>query len=106
MLAWVLLPGRLLVRALDDVHDIAQSARAIPAVHDEIARLRVELQDLPEHVDGLRDAFEGSNRELDEVNDQLAEVRDVVEPLEPAAQRIGKLAERLPGRTRPDHQRG
>ena len=106
MLGWVLLPGRLLVRALDDVHDIAVSARAIPRVHDEIARLRVELQDLPEHVDGLRDAFEGSNRELDEVNDQLADVREVVEPLEPAAERIGRIAERWPGKTRPGHQRG
>jgi len=106
MLAWVLLPGRLLVRALDDVHEIAQSARALPRAADEIAKLRVELQDLPEHVDGLRDAFEGSNRELDEVNDQLFDMREVVEPLEPAAERIGKLAERLPGRTRPDHQRG
>jgi len=106
MLGWILLPGRLLVRALDDVHDIARAAQAIPRVHAEIALLRHELQDLPEHVDGLRDAFEGSNRELDEVNDQLADVRGVVEPLEPAAQRIGKLAERIPGKTRPGHQRG
>jgi septal ring factor EnvC (AmiA/AmiB activator) len=106
MLAWVLLPGRLLVRALDDVHEIAQSARALPRAADEIAKLRVELQDLPEHVDGLRDAFEGSNRELDEVNDQLSDMREVVEPLEPAAERLGKLAEWLPGRTRPDHQHG
>jgi septal ring factor EnvC (AmiA/AmiB activator) len=106
MLGWILMPGRLAVRALDDIHDLAQSARSIPHVHDEIARLRIELQDLPEHVDGLRDAFEGSNRELDQVNDQLSDMRQVVEPLEPAAERIGKLAERLPGRTRPGHQRG
>jgi|tagenome__1003787_1003787.scaffolds.fasta_scaffold19649643_2 hypothetical protein len=106
MLGWVLLPGRLLVRALDDIHDIAQSARSIRGVHDEVTRLRVQLEDLPERVEGLRDAFEGSNRELDHVNDQLADVRGVVEPLEPAAERIGKIAERLPGKTRPDHQRG
>src|ERR671911_46437 len=101
MLGWVLTPGRLLVRALDDVHDIAQSAKSLPRAAEEIRLLRVELQDLPEHVDGLRDAFEGSNRELDQVNDQLSEVRDVVEPLEPAAQRIGKIAESFPGKTRP-----
>ena len=106
MLGWVLLPGRLLVRALDDIHDIAQSARAIPSVHAEIALLRKSLHTLPEDVDGLREAFEGSNRELDEVNDQLSDVREVVEPLEPAAHRIGKMAERLPGKTRPGHQRG
>jgi hypothetical protein len=57
MLGWILMPGRLMVRAL-------------------------------------------------EVNDQLSDMRDVVEPLEPAAERIGKLAERLPGKTRPAHQRG
>jgi hypothetical protein len=33
-------------------------------------------------------------------------LREVVEPLEPAAERIGELAERLPGKTRPSHQRG
>jgi hypothetical protein len=104
MLGWVLFPARLAVRALDDLHDLAESARAIPRVHDEIALLRKNLQTLPEDVDGLRVAFEGSNRELDEVNDQLEEVRDVIEPLEPAAKRIGKIAERLPGRTQPDHQ--
>ena len=106
MLGWVLMPGRLLVRALEDVHDIAQSAKALPRAAEEIRLLRVELQDLPEHVDGLRDAFEGSNRELDEVNDQLADVRQVVEPLEPAAERIGKIAQSFPGKTRPGHQRG
>lgn len=100
MLGWVLMPGRLLVRALDDVHEIAQSARAVPAIRNEIALLRGELETLPEHVDGLRDAFEGSNRELDQVNDKLADMREVVEPLEPAAQRIGRIAERLPGKTR------
>jgi hypothetical protein len=97
MLGWALLPARLLIRALDDLHDIAQSAQAIPRVHDEIALLRHNLKTLPEDVDGLRLAFEGSNRELDELNDQVEDVRGVVEPLEPAADRLGRLAQRLPG---------
>jgi len=97
MFGYLVLPLRLVGRALDDVHDIAQSARAVPAIREEIAGLRKELEMLPEHVDGLRDAFEGSNRELDQLNDQVEDVRGVVEPLEPAAARLGRLAERLPG---------
>jgi hypothetical protein len=97
MLGAVTLPIRLVARALDDMHDIAQAIAVVPSIRDEIRTLRVELQDLPERVDGLRDAFEGSNRELDHLNDQVGDVRGVVEPLEPAAERLGRLAKRLPG---------
>jgi hypothetical protein len=105
MLGWMLLPGRLALRALDDVHAIAGAAAALPG---EVTRIRVAIEKLPPRVEGLRDAFEGSNDELralrrdvggrvGEVADELDDVRDVVEPLEPAAERIGKLAEWLPG---------
>lgn len=97
MLGFLTLPLRLAGRAFDDLHAIAQAAAAVPEIRTEIALLRKELEDMPEHVDGVRDAFEGSNRELDTLNDQVEEVRDVIGPLEPAAERLGRLAQRLPG---------
>jgi predicted nucleic acid-binding Zn-ribbon protein len=122
MLGYLTLPVRLLGRAFDDLHAIAQAAAAIPRIERRIEDLRRELEDMPEHVDGLRDAFEGSNREVHEVGErmgplteelrrlraevtprlgqmqeELGDVADVVEPLEPAAERLGRLANRLPG---------
>lgn len=122
MLGFVTLPVRLMGRAFDDLHAIAQAAAAVPGIERRLAELRKEIEDLPEHVDGLRDAFEGSNREvhgvgermepltdevrrlrtdvspkLDGMQEELSDVADVVEPLEPAAERLGRLADRLPG---------
>ena len=130
MLGLITTPVRLVGRAFDDLHALAQAAAAIPRIEQRIEDLRNEIKDLPEHVDGLRDAFEGSNREvhgvgermepltqeirslrtevgpkLDGMEEQLGDVADVVEPLEPAAERLGRLAERLPG-GRGRHQRG
>lgn len=122
MLGFLTLPVRLVGRAFDDLHSIAQAAAAVPRIEQRIEALRHEIRDLPDHVDGLRDAFEGSNREvhnvgermeplteelrqlrtevapkLGQLQDELGDVADVVEPLEPAAERLGRLADRLPG---------
>ena len=115
----VLAPPRLIVRALDDVHRIADAAEGI----------RERLSPLEDDVDGLRRAFEGSNDQLckhreavtpelvalrgelfalraqvggqiAEMEDDLSGVRDTVEPLQGAAERVGKAVERLPGRGR------
>lgn len=122
MLGFLTLPVRLVGRAFDDLHAISQAIAAVPRIEQRIEDLRLEICDLPEHVDGLRDAFEGSNREvhnvgermeplteelrqlrtevgpkLGQLQDELGDVADVVEPLEPAAERLGRLADRLPG---------
>ena len=115
----VLGPPRLVVRALDDLHRIADATEGIHA----------RLQPLEHDVDGLREAFEGSNEQLAkhreavtpqlvalrselnalrsqvggqiaEMEDDLAGVRDTVEPLLPVTERVGKAVERLPGRGR------
>jgi hypothetical protein len=84
------------------------------------------LKPMSDDLDGLRQAFEGSNEELAKLREAIApelrgirdaaeplhgelgrqresidelddDLRDVVEPLQPAAERLGRLAERLPG---------
>jgi len=112
----VLAPPRLVVRALDDLNRIAGATETIAA----------RLSPLEDDVDGLRRAFEGSNEQLAkhrdamtpqlaalrselvalraqvggqiaEMEDDLSGVRDTVEPLQGAAERVGRVVERLPG---------
>ena len=119
LLELVLAPPRLVVRALDDLHRIADATEGIGE----------RLRPLEHDVDGLRRAFEGSNDQLakhreavtpqlaslraelvtlrsqvggqiSEMEDDLSGVRDTVEPLQGAAERVGKAVERLPGRGR------
>jgi hypothetical protein len=112
----VLAPIALPLRLLDDVHRIANATEGIAE------RLRPVEHD----IDGLREAFEGSNRQLAKMRktftpqfaalhaeiaslraqvgseiagmeDSLSEVRETVEPLQGAAKRVGRVVERLPG---------
>jgi len=115
----VLAPPRLVLRALDDLHRIADAAEGINRA----------TRPLEDDIDGLRRAFEGSNEQLAkhreavtpelghlrselvalraqvggqiaEMEDDLSGVRDTVEPLLPVTERVGKAVERLPGRGR------
>jgi hypothetical protein len=112
----LLAPVRLPLRALEDLHRIANAA-------EDVQR---SLKPLEDDIDGLREAFEGSNRELAKIRDaftpqlaglqaellslraqlgseisgmedSLSEVRETVEPLQGAAKRVGRLTARLPG---------
>src|SRR3954468_15057432 len=103
LLDLVLAPPRLMVRALDDVHRIADAAEGINRA----------TRPLEDDIDGLRRAFEGSNEQLckhreavppelaalrselgarrsqvggqiGEMEDDLSGVRDTVEPLQGA----------------------
>ena len=107
---------RLIPRALDDLNRIAGATE----------RIDQSLDPLEEDIDGLRRAFEGSNEQLAklrkamtpeiarvhaellslraqvggqiaEMEDDLSGVKDTVEPLQGAAQRVGRAVERLPG---------
>ena len=112
----LLAPVRLPLRALEDLHRIADAAEDV----------QKSLRPLEDDIDGLREAFEGSNRQLAKIRDaftpqlagiqaellslraqvgreisgmedSLSEVRETVEPLQGAARRVGKVVERLPG---------
>lgn len=150
----LLFPQRLLTRALDDLHLIAEAAASFGALakdarsalpqlsewmddtseslrslreqaagvratlepmggdvrilrdefgraNDEIARLR---ETFGPHLEALRVSAEGLHHELGQVRDAVRalvrdadEISDVVEPLQAATSRVGKVADRLPG---------
>jgi archaellum component FlaC len=109
-------PPRLILRALDDLHRIADAAED----------METSIKPLEDDIDGLRRAFEGSNEELAKIREaftpqlaalhaellslraqvgseiagidrNLTEVAETVEPLQGAAERVGRAVERLPG---------
>ena len=118
-MAWIVdivLWPRLVVRALGDLSRIAAATEGI----------NQSLDPLEDDIDGLRRAFEGSNEQLAklreamtpevarvhaellslraqvggqiaEMEDDLSGVKDTVEPLQGAAERVGRAVERLPG---------
>jgi uncharacterized coiled-coil DUF342 family protein len=129
----LLLPYTLAQRVAVDLRRIADSAVRIA---DQVTGLHEVLKPMSADLDGLRQAFEGSNEQLAALREamtpelrgirdaaeplhgelsrqvesidrlpkalapleqELGEMRDVVEPLTPAAERVGRLAERLPG---------
>ena len=122
----LLAPPRVAKRFLDDVSSMADGATSVGALAREItphvadiarnvARIadgvegvNARMEPLDHHVDGLQNSFERSNEELAkirhafsphlaELGRDISEVRDVAEPLQGAAKRVGRVVERLPG---------
>ena len=70
--------------------------------------LQAELSNQRQSIDGLDAHLEEVGKELSErltalrtelapINKELSDVRDVVEPLQGATERVGRLSNRLPG---------
>ena len=119
------LPPRLLLRALDDLHALAEAARTLPAVEERLAR-RIEaleeraedVLDLGERLDARAGAFLELGGDLRKVAGEVVERADRVvaalpaveamgqsatklaaaaEPLQGAAERLTRLVDRFPG---------
>lgn len=153
LLDQLFLPQRLLVRALDDLHRIADAAAAIggfmrserpvdsirewmdvtaealQSLRDQAAGVRSSVEPMPADLKTLRDEFGRADDEIARLREafgpELAafrraadgilgemgalrrsinalvrdadEISDVVEPLQAATERVGRVAERLPG---------
>jgi hypothetical protein len=140
------LPARLILRALDDLHAIAEAARSLPDVE---ARLTQKVDELESRAAEVLDAVAtaeqtlgegiGVGRRLDERAevildsterivaaayavaegaDRVAEVlpsleasataatvlAQTAEPLQGLVERLGRIADRLPGARRAQHQ--
>lgn len=104
----VLLPQRLALALLDAV---PRAATSLERIERHLGRVEERLQridDLPGEVEGLQRSFDRANDEIEALRRALKpelaslahdvdDVREAVEPLQPAAERLGRLAERLPG---------
>ncbi|HWD85258.1 MAG TPA: hypothetical protein VG321_05880 [Solirubrobacteraceae bacterium] len=126
MLEQLLFPPRLVMRAFDDLHRaagaIVRMSASAEALREEVAGIRRLAEPIPGELDALRVEFGGSNDEIarlreafgpelaavrrasEEVSQSVRrltrdadEMREVVEPLQAATERVGRVAERLPG---------
>jgi hypothetical protein len=114
----VSLPPRMVMRALDDLHAIAQTARALPEIEarilERVAEIQVqfeqaleigrsldsrggELTELGARLDAHAAAFLELSTGLDEMNRSAEAMAAVAEPLHGAAERLGRIVDRLPG---------
>lgn len=100
------------VRVADDIghltQDLARISANLEGVRREVRSVVASVEHVRTSLDGvqveLHDDLLPVARKLDRTSDALAaldaNVNQVTEPLQPAAERFGKLAERLPGRTK------
>ena len=82
-----LFTGRLLVRALDDLHTIAEASAKLPTMVDQLS-------------DGLtasREMTELAKSVVDTANASATALVQVTAPLVGAAEQFGRVVERLPG---------
>jgi methyl-accepting chemotaxis protein len=108
----------MVLRALDDLHTLATTARSLPEIEARIldrvgeiqeqfgqaleigrsleARGR-ELHELGRQLDARAAEFLAMGAGLDEMNRSAEAMAAVAEPLHGAAERLGRIVDRLPG---------
>jgi len=120
------LPPRLLFRALDDLHAIAEAARRLPAIEAALIERFDRLEDRANAIEQLGeqmlaqgDVLAERAREVTVAGAELAAafptlertaqigetLAQAVEPLQGAAERLGRVVDRLPGGQRPSRSR-
>jgi methyl-accepting chemotaxis protein len=90
-------------RLQTEVWGIRASIEVFP---DATARIVEDADRHIEELHGLRHEIRPLVGKIDDTSSAIAglggEIAEVAEPLRPAAERIGKVARRLPGKTKPD----
>ena len=75
--------------------------KAAEPLHGELSRQRESIDALDEDLKAMGEELAAHidrlPRALAPLQEELGDMRDVAEPLAPAAERVGRLAERLPG---------
>jgi hypothetical protein len=101
--AAVFLPARITLRALDDLHALAEATRRVDG--NAVAEASRRADALEERLDALivaQSAAVQTQARLAELEAQLvhnvALLTTTVEPLRDAAQQVGRVTDRLPGR--------
>ncbi|GEM_PF-6582248 len=84
-----LISGRLLLRALDDMHEVAQAAKELPAM----------IEQLSQAVEATREVVALANAAIDRANASAELLGQMTEPILGAAGQLARLLDRLPGRS-------
>jgi ABC-type transporter Mla subunit MlaD len=100
----LLLPQRLAEAVVEGLPRAVSALERINTTMVDMDRRLATLDDLPDKIEGLQDAFDRANDEIARLRHGLRpmvsdidDVKEAVEPIQPAAERLGRLAERLPG---------
>ncbi len=128
----LLAPPLLVLRALDDLHTLAQSAPRFLELGERVADIGERMLDLGERIDARADQIIAMGHQFESLGEAMASearatqtaAQDVVRaareimtalpvleqavalgaPLEGAVERIGRIVDRLPGGRRPPHE--
>lgn len=108
----------MIIRALDDLHAVAEAARALPEIEarilERVAEIQAQFEEaleigrsldsrggeltaLGERLDRHATEFLELSTGLDEMNRSAEAMAAVAEPLHGAAERLGRIVDRLPG---------
>lgn len=82
-----LVTGRLLIRALDDLHTIAEASAKLPAMVDQLGEGLTASREMVELAKGV----------VETANASATALVQVTAPLVSAADQAARLIERLPG---------
>jgi hypothetical protein len=121
----LVLPGRLLLRALDDLHELAVAARSLPGIEHRLTERVDALESRAAATLELGEAILGLGRRIDERGAQvlaqgellaeraavvaeeggrladaiptLRRAIEIVDPLQGTVERLGRMMDRLPG---------
>jgi hypothetical protein len=107
----LLIGPSLILRALDDLHAIAQAAASLEDIEQRINERLAAIVELGERLDERVDDIlatgervERSAKDVADVGRQVADALPVLqraitmaEPLEGAVERLGRIVDRLPG---------
>ena len=121
VLGLALVGPRLALRALDDLHRLADAAERLPEIERTVISVQEDVVEAADRLDArlaeLMVLAERLERELPAVGDGLGSLEQIapsvdvlteaartlaatVQPLRGASERLGRLADRLPGAAR------
>jgi hypothetical protein len=89
----VVIPARLLLRALDDFHAIAQAARTLPEIEQRFLERLDGMQAQSNAMLAMGDRMYEQGQAMYPIAQRLA---DTAGPLQGASERLGKIVDLLP----------
>jgi prefoldin subunit 5 len=87
MLNALSIPPRLMMRALDDLHSLAESARVLPQTEDELSA----------NIALLREDIRALHAWLQPLHQELTDLDDTAEKLEQSMTSLQAMLKKLPG---------
>ena len=88
----LLIPPRLIIRALDDLNAIAEAARRMPEIERNIEDRADRMED---HMAAVRESIGSASAGQEEMNAVMKEVRDLAKELNAEMRAVRRVAEQM-----------